>query len=171
LNAIISNNTFKVTICDLKNKDRNMADITEKTGNGELVTNCDQLVVVDNIESLIKVIRGQQVMLDKDLATPYGVETRTLNQAVKRNIQRFPSDFRFQLAMEEYSKVDSIRNMLQRIKCNTIRTVDYKYFDIEIYDSSNLSYSYLHLKDSIEYHNIITISNNSKYGNLFSISL
>ena len=37
-----------------------MADITEKTGNGELVTNCDQLVVMDNIESLIKVIRGQQ---------------------------------------------------------------------------------------------------------------
>ena len=60
LNAIISNNTFKVTICDLKNKDRNMADITEKTGNGELVTNRDQLVVMDNIESLIKVIGGQQ---------------------------------------------------------------------------------------------------------------
>ena len=104
LNAIISNNTFKVTICDLKNKDRNMADITEKTENGELVTNRDQLVVVDNIESLIKVIRGQQVMLDKDLATLYGVETRTLNQAVKRNIQRSPSDFRFQLTMEECSK-------------------------------------------------------------------
>ena len=81
-----------------------MADITEKTGNGELVANCDQLVVVDNIESLIKVIRGQQVMLDKDLATLYGVVTRTLNQAVKRNIQRFPSDFRFQLTMEECSK-------------------------------------------------------------------
>lgn len=43
-----------------------MADITEKTGNGELVTNRDQLVVVDNIESLIKVIRGQQVMLDRE---------------------------------------------------------------------------------------------------------
>ena len=55
-----NNNTFKVTICDFKNKDRNMADITEKTGNGELVTNRDQLVVMDNIVSLIKVIRGQQ---------------------------------------------------------------------------------------------------------------
>jgi len=74
----------------------NMTDLTEKTENGELVTNRDQLVVVDNIESLIKVIRELQVMLDKDLATLYGVETRTLNQAVKRNIQRFPSDFRFQ---------------------------------------------------------------------------
>ena len=91
-------------MCDFKNKDRNMADITEKTENGELVTNRDQLVVVDNIESLIKVIRGQQVMLDKDLATLYGVETRTLNQAVKRNIQRFLSDFRFQLTMEECLK-------------------------------------------------------------------
>ena len=95
---------FKVTICDFGKMNINMTDKTEKTENGELVTNRDQLVVVDNIESLIKVIRGQQVMLDKDLATPYGVETRTLNQAVKRNIQRFPSDFRFQLAMEEYSK-------------------------------------------------------------------
>ena len=56
MHTIISNNTFKVTICDLKNKDRNMADITEKTENGELVTNRDQLVVVDNIESLIKVM-------------------------------------------------------------------------------------------------------------------
>ena len=83
----------------------NMTDITEKTENGELVTNRDQLVVVDNIESLIKVIRGQQVMLDKDLATLYGVETRTLNQAVKLNIQRFPSDFRFQLTMEECSNI------------------------------------------------------------------
>lgn len=76
-----------------------MTDITEKTENGELVTNRDQLVVVDDIESLIKVIRRQLVMIDKDLAMLYGVETRTLNQAVKRNIQRFPSDFRFQLTI------------------------------------------------------------------------
>lgn len=72
----------------------NMTDITEKTENGELVTNRDQL------ESLIKVIRGQQVMLDKDLATLYGVETRVLNQTVKRNIERFPDDFRFELSRE-----------------------------------------------------------------------
>ena len=72
-----------------------MADITEKTGNGELVTNRDQLVVMSNIEPLIKVVRGQQVMLDKDLAALYGVETMVLNQTVKRNIVRFPDDFRF----------------------------------------------------------------------------
>lgn len=68
------------------------------------VIKCDINKVVNNIEPLIKVIRGQQVMLDKDLATLYVVETRTLNQAVKRNIQRFLSDFRFQLTMEECSK-------------------------------------------------------------------
>ena len=78
-----------------------MADITEKTENNELTTNRDPLVVVDNIETLIKVIRGQQVMLDKDLATLYGVEAKVLNQAVKRNVERFPDDFRFQLTKEE----------------------------------------------------------------------
>lgn len=53
------------------------------------------------IESLIHVIRDQQVMLDSDLARLYGVETRVLNQAVKRNIERFPEDFMFQLTKEE----------------------------------------------------------------------
>ena len=79
----------------------NMTDITEKTENGELVTNRDQLVGVDNIEPLIKVIRGQQVMLDRDLATLYGVETKRLNEQVKRNIKRFPEDFMFQLTKDE----------------------------------------------------------------------
>ena len=79
----------------------NMADITEKTENGELVTNRDQLIVVDNIEPLIKIIRGQQVMLDRDLAALYGVETKRLNEQVKRNIKRFPEDFMFQLTKDE----------------------------------------------------------------------
>ena len=78
-----------------------MTDITEKTENGELVTNRDQLVGVDNIEPLIKIIRVQQVMLDSDLATLYGVETKRLNEQVKRNIKRFPEDFMFQLTKDE----------------------------------------------------------------------
>lgn len=53
------------------------------------------------IENLIHVIRGQQVMIDSDLARLYGVETRVLNQAVKRNIERFPKDFMFQLTKNE----------------------------------------------------------------------
>ena len=79
----------------------NMTDITEKTENGELVTNRDQLVGVDNIEPLIKIIRGQQVMLDRDLTTLYGVETKRLNEQVKHNIKRFPEDFMFQLTKDE----------------------------------------------------------------------
>jgi len=57
---------------------------------------------LENIENLIHVIRGKQVMLDRDLARLYGVETRVLNQAVQRNIERFPEDFMFQLNKEEF---------------------------------------------------------------------
>ena len=60
-----------------------------------------QLQQLENIENLIRVIRGKQVMLDRDLARLYGVETRVLNQAVQRNIERFPEDFMFQLSKEE----------------------------------------------------------------------
>ena len=56
---------------------------------------------VEQIESLIITVRGKQVILDHDLARLYGVETRVLNQAVQRNIERFPEDFMFQLSKEE----------------------------------------------------------------------
>ena len=56
---------------------------------------------LENIENLIHVIRGKQVMLDVDLARLYGVETKRLNEQVKRNIERFPEDFMFQLSKEE----------------------------------------------------------------------
>lgn len=54
------------------------------------------------VESKIFMIRGKQVMIDRDLAELYGVETKVINQAVKRNIERFPEEFRFQLIAEEY---------------------------------------------------------------------
>lgn len=60
-----------------------------------------------NIENKILVIRGQQVMLDRDLAELYGVETKVLNQAVKRNIDRFPERFMFQLTNEEFNVLRS----------------------------------------------------------------
>ena len=60
-----------------------------------------------NIESLIRIIRGQKVMLDSDLAMLYGVETRSLNQAVRRNLKRFPDDFMFQLTKEEWNVLRS----------------------------------------------------------------
>ena len=83
------------------NMNRNKEDITKTKEESELVINSDQLVFADKIESLIKVIRGQQVMLDRDLATLYGVEVKRLNEQVKRNIKRFPKDFMFQLTKEE----------------------------------------------------------------------
>ena len=55
-----------------------------------------------NIQNKIYTIRGERVMIDRDLAEIYGVETRTLNQAVKRNSERFPSDFMFQLTDIEF---------------------------------------------------------------------
>ena len=65
------------------------------------------------IQQKIYVIRGAQVMLDSDLAEMYGMETRALKQAVRRNINRFPSDFMFQLTKEEY---DSLRSQIVTLK-------------------------------------------------------
>lgn len=62
---------------------------------------------ISQIQSLIYTVRGYRVMLDSDLASLYEVETRVLNQAVKRNIERFPSHFMFQLSNEEYNNLIS----------------------------------------------------------------
>ena len=61
------------------------------------------LIPVERIERSIILIRGQKVMLDRDLAELYGVETGALNRAVKRNVERFPEDFMFQLTKEEFN--------------------------------------------------------------------
>lgn len=71
----------------------------------EPVANYDHMNI--DIKSLIRVIRGQQVMLDSDLAMLYGVKTSALNQAVKRNIGRFPDDFMFQLTKSELGLLKS----------------------------------------------------------------
>lgn len=62
------------------------------------------------IENMIYVIRGQRVMLDSDLAKLYGVETKALNQAIKRNIDRFPADFMFALNQEEINHLRSSKS-------------------------------------------------------------
>jgi len=61
------------------------------------------IIPVEQIERAILLIRNQKVMLDTDLATLYAVDTKTLVQAVKRNIDRFPQDFMFQLSQEEFA--------------------------------------------------------------------
>lgn len=83
-----------------------MANNIEYQDKGELVANCDRLqnnevIVTTPIESRIMSIRGRQIMIDRDLAELYGVETKRLNEAVKRNKDRFPERFRFQLTKEE----------------------------------------------------------------------
>ncbi len=66
-----------------------------------------ELVLVERIEKRIYLIRGQKVMLDSDLAGLYGVETKALVQAVKRNYERFPEDFMFQLSRDEVKSLRS----------------------------------------------------------------
>jgi hypothetical protein len=66
-----------------------------------------EIIPIEKIESKIYSIRNQKVMFDRDLAELYGVETRILVQAVKRNISRFPDDFMFQLSKNEF---DSLRS-------------------------------------------------------------
>jgi len=60
-----------------------------------------------DIQNKIYIIRGQRIMIDSDLAEIYGVETRVLNQSVKRNIERFPEDFMFQLTESEWQNMSS----------------------------------------------------------------
>lgn len=88
-------------------KTGNMAKEKIEGKAGKVVTNCDQLSDTIDIQPMIKVIRGQQVMLDSDLSALYGVETRRLNEQVKRNIERFPDDFMFQLRKEELDNLMS----------------------------------------------------------------
>jgi hypothetical protein len=60
------------------------------------------VIPVERIEKLIYLIRGQKVMLDRELAELYNVKTKVLKQAVRRNIKRFPKDFMFELTKEEF---------------------------------------------------------------------
>ena len=64
-------------------------------------------VEVTNIQNKILLIRNQQVMIDRDIAELYGVETKRLNEQVKRNIERFPEEFTFQITREEFESVKS----------------------------------------------------------------
>ncbi len=61
-----------------------------------------EIIPIEQVSSLIRIVRGQKVMLDEDLAQLYEVETRTLNRAVRRHLDRFPNDFMIELTLEEY---------------------------------------------------------------------
>jgi hypothetical protein len=73
-------------------------------------------IPIGQIEQRILLIRGQRVMLDADLAMLYGVPTRVLNQAVRRNAKRFPQDFMFKLTQSEKNEVITICDHLKNLK-------------------------------------------------------
>jgi hypothetical protein len=73
-------------------------------------------LATDNILPLIQTIRDQRVILASDLAKVYGVETKQLNQQIKRNLERFPSDFVFQLTANEVDAVNALRSQIVTLK-------------------------------------------------------
>ncbi len=82
------------------------------------------LIPQEYVESKILLIRDKKVMLDRDLALLYGVETKVFNQAVKRNMGRFPEDFMFQLTKDEY---DSLRSQIVTSKSGGRRYLPYAF--------------------------------------------
>jgi hypothetical protein len=75
-----------------------------------------EIIPVEAITRVIYVLRGQRVLLDRDLAALYGVETRALNQEVKRNAARFPSDFMFQLSRQKIQRISQSVTSLSQLK-------------------------------------------------------
>ncbi len=80
------------------------------------MANNPSVVPYERINRSILVIRGQRVMLDTDLATLFNVPTKALNQAVKRNLARFPKDFMFRLTVVEKAEVVTVCDHLQQLK-------------------------------------------------------
>ena len=85
--------------------------------NSELVANCDQL---SSVENRILIIRGVQVILDRDLADLYNVETKRLNEQVRRNLLRFPENFRFQLTQNEFQELVANCDRFSSLKHSTV---------------------------------------------------
>jgi len=77
------------------------------------------LIVQKEIENRIFTMRGQQVMIDGDLGEVYGVETKILNQAVRRNLRRFPDSFRYQLTQEEKNQLVTNCDRFKNLKHST----------------------------------------------------
>ncbi|MFA6025484.1 MAG: ORF6N domain-containing protein, partial [Ignavibacteriaceae bacterium] len=80
----------------------------------------NELLPTERIESKILLIRGQKVILDRDLAELYGVETKNLNRQVKRNPERFPSEFMFQLTLSEKIELVTDWHRFNSLKHSTV---------------------------------------------------
>ena len=84
-----------------------------------------QLAKVPQLEELIREVRGQKVILDSDLAHIYGVATKALNQAVKRNAEKFPSDFMFRLTAEEGRELRRSRSQIVTLDLSSFYHFDH----------------------------------------------
>lgn len=108
-----------------------------------------QIINTLEIESKILTIRGRHVLLDRDLAMLYGVETRRLNEQVKRNISRFPEDFMFQLTKEEVQlltsqgemKISGTSSKSQNATLNSKRGKNIKYLPYAFTEQETGDYS------------------------------
>jgi hypothetical protein len=96
------------------------------------------LVPVERINHSILILRGQRVIIDRDLAAIYGVETRTLNQAIKRNAERFPEDFMFQLTREEALASRSQSVILKRGRGQNIKFLPYAFTEHGAIQAANI---------------------------------
>lgn len=93
-----------------------------------------EFLTVESIRNCVYVIRGQQVMLDQDLAEIYGYELKAMNQQVKRNIERFPEDFMFQLAKEEVEIVkENLKSQIVTSSWGGKRKLPYAFTEQGIY--------------------------------------
>ena len=116
---------------NIKRKENQEEPVTKCDQSKELVAKCDRLDDVVEISSaediditkLIVVVRGQQVLIDRDIAMLYKVETKVLNQKVKRNVARFPERFRFQLTKQEMKELVAVVTS-QKAVDTSIRIMD-----------------------------------------------
>ena len=120
-------------------------------GEPKVVAKCDNLYEVaysqSDIERMIITIRGMQVMIDRDLATVYGVTTSQLNQQVKRNIARFPTNFRFQLTKEE---MDVLKSQIVTSSWGGTRKLPYAFTEPGIAQLSSVLHSERAIETSVK---------------------
>ena len=135
-----------VTKCDQSK------EVVAKCDNlGEVIANCDNpqetTLSQYDIEKLIVTVRGEQVLIDQDIARLYGVTTSRLNQQAKRNIERFPESFRFQLTKEERDEVVANCDNLRSLKFYP--SLPYAYTEQGIGQLSTVVHSKIAIKRSI----------------------
>jgi ORF6N domain len=99
-------------------------------------------IPIDEIDGMIRTIRGNRVMLDRDLAKIYGVPTKAFNQAVKRNRQRFPEDFMFRLSPEEARALQASRSQFVTLKRGqNVKYLPYAFTEYGALMAANIGHS------------------------------